>query len=146
MTRKLYGGYGLTEMRTYAREYKIPGRSKMDGDQLLAALRAYWGARRVAAEQAVIGAATVGAVLRHRSTGDLVRVVGPVEPKSASDDALCFKAEYVEIVNPHDLPGAWAGRGKDRAAYYNEANRCADEAGHLSHSRHTLWQYEAVTA
>lgn len=59
MTRKLYGGYGLTEMRRYAAEYKIPGRSKMDGYRLLEELHNYWDARRQEKELAVLEAGTI---------------------------------------------------------------------------------------
>lgn len=144
MASKFYGGYRITEMRAWAREYKIAGRSKMTGDELLVALRGYWDARRQAAEQAVIEFATPGAVLRNKDTGDLVRVVEMPYTDPALGGAVRFKAEYIEIVNPHDLPGAWAGRGADRARYYNESNARADEAGFLSHSVHALWPYEAV--
>lgn len=144
MARKLYGGYGLTEMRRYASEYKIPGRSAMTGDELLAALCAYWEARRIEHEQAVINAATgAGALLRHKSTGDLVRMLGAVYASARHGGALAFHAEYIEIKNEGNLYGAWKGRGVERAQRLNEqqARRVANGE---EYNRHMLWQYEAV--
>lgn len=49
-----FGGYGITELRTYAREYDISGRSKMTGDELLAACHAVWDVERTAKEDSVL--------------------------------------------------------------------------------------------
>jgi hypothetical protein len=78
--RVRYDGYGITELRRHASEAKISGRSKMDGWQLLAAMRDYWEARRIAAEQAVIAAAKPGALLRHKSTGTIMRLTSESHP------------------------------------------------------------------
>lgn len=133
MTRTRHGSYTVTELRGYAREYGVKGRSKMTGEQLLTAVTAYWTAQRQAAEQAVIGAVKVGALLRHKTSGYTIRVTGEIytwEPYGA----LCVPAEYVTY------EGEWApGRGAEYAAYLNECNARRDDP-----ARHPLWQYEAV--
>lgn len=145
--RQRYGGYGLTEMRRMATEYKIPGRSRMDGHQLLAALKTYWHDTRVANEQAVIGAAKLGATLRHKSTGDLVRLTSEVTASQIQghDGALFFNAEYVEIHDRWQLGGGWSGPdgGVRRARYLNE-QQARNVASGSDPDRHMLWQYEAV--
>lgn len=145
--RQRYGGYGLTEMRRYAREYGIKGRSTMDGHQLLAALKTYWHDTRIANEQAVIGAAKLGATLRHKSTGDLVRLTSEVAASNIQghDGALFFNAEYVEVHNRWDLGGGWATPDGPvrRARYLNEQQARRVENGSEA-DRHMLWQYEAV--
>lgn len=137
MARKLYDGYGLTEMRRYAREYKIPGRSRMTGDELLAALHAYWDARRIEQEQAVIASATGDALLRHKSSGYIVRMIGAAYASQRHGGALAFHAEYVE------LDGWGEHRRAERAKYENDeqARRVANGG---EYTRHMLWQYEAM--
>lgn len=139
--RQKFGGYGITEMRRYAREYGIKGRSTMDGHQLLAALRTYWHDTRVTAEQAVIAAATPGAILRHKSAGYTVRVMSAPEASQlpAHDGAMIFRAEYVTH------PGHWANDhdGTAHARYLNEEQARRVENGSAP-DRHMLWQYEAV--
>jgi hypothetical protein len=143
--RQRYGGYGLTEMRRMATEYKLPGRSKMDGHQLLAALRQHWHDSRVAAEQAVIAAAKPGALLRHKSTGTIMRLTSEVvaSDNPHHDGALRFRAEHVEIgEGDGGLVGGWKGRGRDRARYLNEEDARRAENGHPTW--HMLWQHEAI--
>lgn len=134
--RQSYDGRSITEMRNLAREYKIPGRSKMDGWQLLKALRAYWHDQRVAAEQAVVEAAKPGLLLRHKSTGTIMRLTSEVIALSNPYGPLCFRAEYVEVAES-DLYGGWKGRGRDYARYLNESDV------HRA-LLHMLWQHEAV--
>jgi hypothetical protein len=59
MTRKTFGGYGLTELRTIARDLKIPGRTRMTGDELLTACLARWDANRREKENAVLRTLTL---------------------------------------------------------------------------------------
>jgi hypothetical protein len=95
--RKLFEGYGITELRTYAKEYKLPGRSKMTGVELLAAVRAVWEAERIAKEQAVLNAGPVapGTVLRFRSApGTTIRVTSDVLVDEIYG-SLYVRAEYV---------------------------------------------------
>lgn len=54
MARKTYQGYGITELRRWARERNVPGRSKMTGDELVAACKAAQHAWVVAQEDEVI--------------------------------------------------------------------------------------------
>lgn len=143
--RVRYDGYGITELRRHASEAKISGRSKMDGWQLLAAMRDYWETQRIAAEQAVIDAAKPGALLRHKSTGTIMRLTSEV---TASDNpahggALRFRAEYVEIgERDGGLIGAWKGHGRDRARFQNEEDARRAENGYPTW--HMLWQHEAI--
>lgn len=142
--RQRYDSFGITELRRMAREAKISGRSKMDGWQLLTAMRQYWTERRVTAEQAVIDAAKPGAILRHKSSGYTLRVTSAPEPSKidVQDGALRFHAEYIEW--PDDqLYGAWKGHGTDYARYLNEQQARRVENGHHA-DWHMLWQYEAA--
>jgi len=144
--RQRYGGYGLTELRRMASEAKISGRSKMNGNELLAAMKQYWRDTRILAELAVIDAAKHGALLRHKSTGDIVRVSGDVQRSTlpAHDGALRFHAKYVEIGDrAGDLVGAWKGRGRDRARYLNDEQARRVENGSEA-DWFMLWQYEAI--
>lgn len=130
MARILYNGYGLTEMRRYAKEYKIPGRSKMDGPALLAALCEYWDNRRREQEQALLVSVKVqpGTLLRHKSSGTVIRVtstVGTLEPYGA----LYVHAEYVSL-------------GESDAKNYPAGVDYLNRNG-ATH-RHMLYQYEAV--
>jgi len=135
MARTLFGNYSITELRRYATEYKIPLRSKMTGERLLTAVLAYWDAQRVAKEQAVLPAVRVGALLRHASSGYIIRVTSDVftwQPHGA----LYVTAEYVE------LNGWGDDRRTERAAYQNDNDRRRTERGEIV--RHPIWQYEAV--
>jgi len=139
MTRKTYGGYGITELRQCAKEYKIAGRTKMDGWDLLAAVRAYWEAERQRKEQELLAAAKVepGVLLRHKSTGDVIRVLTNVvtwEPYGA----LCVDAEYVEV------DGWGDDRRTERAAYLNRGD--AERRARGVATLHPLYQYEAMAS
>ncbi len=155
MARITFEGYGITELRRIAREAGIKGRSTMDGHALLAAMRAYWRAQVVAAEQAVLNVTEVkpGTVLRDKSTGTLVRVTSEPTPyvqDGRNYESLCFEAEYIEV-GEAELNGAWAGRGIEQAAHRNEQDARTREHnarggyGNLG-LRHMLYQYEAVSA
>ena len=134
-----YGGYRITELRRYATEYKIAGRSKMTGDELLVAVRDYWTAQRDAQQDEVLagGPLTVGTILRHKSSGCLIRVTGETyiwEPYGA----ICVPAEYVEL-------DGWAEDVQsriDRARYANEGDARRLAQGDLP--RHPIYQYERV--
>ena len=135
-----YEGYRITELRRYATEYKIAGRSKMTGDELLAAVRAYWTAQRDAQQDELLagGPLTIGTVLRHKSSGYLIRVTGETYIWE-SYGAVCVPAEYVEL----------DGWGEDqqsriaRAAYANEGDARRLAQGDMP--RHPIYQYERVT-
>lgn len=155
MARTTYEGYGLTELRRLASQFKLPGRSKMDGWALLTAVRAYYRARVVEQEQAVLSVVDVkpGVLLRHKSTGTTVRVTGELGPyvqDGVNYESLCFTAEYVEV-GEKELDGNWKGRGVDKARYLNEENartREWNKAGGYGDLglRHMLYQYEAAQA
>lgn len=140
MARTTFGGYGLTELRQIAREAGIKGRSKMTGEQLHTAYLAYVDATRKAQEQAVIGSITVGALLRHKTSGDIIRVTGEVytwQPVGATwGAALCVPAEYVEA-KTH-----WTYGETPRADYAKYLNEGNERTGHVA--RHPIFQYEAV--
>lgn len=139
MERKTYGGYGLTELRRYAKEYKVPGRSKMDGWSLLGAVRAVWLAQRAEQERALLDSTEVkpGTLLRHKSSGYVIRVLTEVETWQPYG-ALVVDAEYVE------LDGWGDERRAERAAYANQGDSYRRERGDIP--RHPLFQYEAVTS
>lgn len=142
--RQKYDGYGLTELRRLASGAKIAGRSKMDGNELLAAMRQHWRDQRIANELAVIEAAKPGAVLRHKSSGYTLRVTSAPEASklSAHGGAMRFHAEYIDWPD-EELYGAWKGRGTDYARYLNEEQARRVENGYHA-DWHMLWQYEAV--
>lgn len=134
MVRRMYDGYSLKSLREWASDLKVAGRSKMGGLELLAACRVANLANIRTMEQAVLPAVKIGALLRNKSTGDVIRVTGQVytwEPYGA----LCVPAEYVEC------DGWGDDRREERAAYENEwSNARRTDGG----PRHPLWQYEAV--
>jgi hypothetical protein len=136
MAAKTYDGFRITELRNYAKEYAIPGRSKMNGDELLAAVQAVWDARRVAQEQLVIGAVKVGALLRHKSSGYVIRVTSELQTWQPYG-SLFVTAEYVT----HD--GWGESRQAERAAYMNENDKHRAARGEIV--RHPIWQYEAIS-
>jgi hypothetical protein len=142
MASTTYDGYRITELRRYATEYAIAGRSKMTGDELLVAVRAVWDAKREAAERELLAAVDVkpGTLLRHKSSGYVVRVLSEVsvwEPYGA----LVVDAEYVTQPE-RELTAGWVGRGEAYVAYMNEGEQTRRERGDIP--RHPLWQYEAV--
>lgn len=96
--RKYYDGYGITELRRYAREMKIVGRSKMDGYELLAACRKGWDARRAEKEQALLTAGPVvpGTLLKFKSCDCVIRVTSDVQTLLRYG-ALFVRAEYVSL-------------------------------------------------
>lgn len=140
MAITLYGNYRITELRRYATEYRIKGRSKMTGNELLAAVCGYWDAQRAAAEQAVIGAVRIGALLRHKSAGYTIRVTSEVstwEPYGA----LYVTAEYASIAG--SSMNTWGPeRDIEQCEYFNAENLRRTERGEIV--RHPLWQYKAV--
>lgn len=136
MTAKTYDGFRITELRNYAKEYLIPGRSRMSGDELLAAVQAVWTARRVEQEQLVVGAVKVGALLRHKSSGYVIRVTSELQTWQPYG-SLFVTAEYVT----HD--GWGESRQAERAAYMNENDKHRAARGEIV--RHPIWQYEAIS-
>jgi hypothetical protein len=90
-----FGAYGITELRRYASEYKIVGRSKMDGWELLAECRNVWHARRDAKQNAVIlaGPVEIGTKLRFVDHPGCV-IVATSELLSL-DGSLYVHGEYV---------------------------------------------------
>lgn len=145
MARIYFDGYGLTELRRHARDEQIKGRSKMTGWELLTALRSRWTARRIAAEYAVLDAVVPGALLRHKSTGTILEVLGSPRPSDNPhhDGALVFEARYVEV-SGNELSGAWKGRGTDYARYLNDEDDRRAANGLTTF--HMVWQHEAVAA
>jgi hypothetical protein len=127
LAMRTYGGYGITEMRTLAREYKIAGRSKMSGDELLTALRAYWDAKRQVEERRVLGEVRgpwVGAELV-MSCGCVIRATSEPRTSARHGDALYVFAEYVSLC-ANEMSG-WASTEERRVAYLNqqaEQNLC----------------------
>jgi hypothetical protein len=138
MARITYSGYGITELRSYAKQYKIRGRSKMDGYQLYQAVADHWDAERQANEAAILPAVKIGAVLRHKSSGYTIRITSEVQVWSGVRDALFVTAEYVEL----DGWGDDTASRVRRAAYQNAEDARRTERGDIV--RHPLWQYEAV--
>lgn len=137
MARKTFQGYSLTSLREWARDLKIAGRSKMSGDELVAACKAANFAQVQAMEQAVLPGVKLGALLRHKGTGDIIRVTsGPTvwEPYGT----LYITADYVEC------DGWGDARRAERAAYENECNTHRTDAPHHLGVRHPLFQYETV--
>ncbi len=116
---KTYGGYGITEMRTMAREYKIAGRSKMSGDQLLTALHAYWDAQRQTEERRVLAEVRgpwVGAELV-MSCGCTIRATSIPQTSERHGDALSITAEYTDLC-ANEMVG-WVSSESRRIAYLN---------------------------
>lgn len=149
MARKLYSGYGITELRGYAREYKIAGRSKMDGYQLAAAVNAVWRQRVIDVERAVLAAVKVepGTLLRHKSTGTVVRATSTPAPyirDGVNYESLAFTAEYVTVSGRELIGGGWIGRGADYARHLNE--RHARSAANGYTVQHMLYQYGTMEA
>ena len=99
MARKTYSGHSITSLRQWARDLKIAGRSKMTGDELLVACRAEAFANLRHAEDLVMrqagGTLAVGTLLRHRSSGDIVRVTSDVRTWEGVG-SLYVLVEYVE--------------------------------------------------
>ena len=136
MARNMYDGHSLTGLRQWARELKIAGRSKMGGLELLTACHVANLANIRALEEAVLPAVRVGALLRHKTGGDIIRVTGDVyawQPNGASYGSRCAPAEYVEC------DGWGDARRAERAAHQNDSNK---RYNHVA--RHPLWQYEAI--
>lgn len=155
MARKLYDGYSITELRTHARKLGIDRRTLMTGPQLLAAARAGWAAGRIAAERAVLdahgGTIAVGTLLRHKSSGTVMRVTGVVQELERSygeaNGPLWFTAEYVEIgERDGGLVGAWKTRpdGAVALARYRNDEQARRVEGGFAAGRHMLWQHEAI--
>jgi len=138
---KTYGGYGITEMRTMAREYKIVGRSKMSGDQLLTALHAYWDAKRQTEERRVLAEVRgpwVGAELV-MSCGCVIRATSAPQTSERNGNALYVTAEYVSLC-ANEMAG-WTDETR-RVDYLNRGGtgcRVADP------SRFMLYQLHANT-
>lgn len=133
MARKMYDGYSLTTLREWARDLKVAGRSKMGGYELLTACKAANFAQVQAAEEAVLPAVKIGALLRHKSTGDIIRVIGDVfiwEPYGSR----CVPAVYVECDGWGDV------RRAERAAYDNECDTRRTDGG----PHHPIHQYEVA--
>lgn len=128
--KKTYDGYGITELRRWARDLGIYGRSTMTGEQLVAACKATNRANLNAQIDALLAsvAVTAGTLLRHKATGDIIRVTGDIYEWLG---VRCVPAEYVEC------HGWGKDRRAERAAYENEGNA---RTGHVA--RHPLWQYE----
>jgi len=120
---KTYGGYGITEMRTMAREYKIAGRSKMSGDQLLTALHAYWDAKRQTEERRVLAEVRgpwIGAELV-MACGCVIRATSEPQTSERHGDALSVSAEYVSLC-ANEMAG-WVSTEERRIAYLNQPER-----------------------
>lgn len=142
MSRKTYKGYGITELRHWARDLKVAGRSKMTGDELVAACFAGARAQVVAAEQAVLAAVTVepGTLLRHKSTGTIVRVTSTPAPyvrNGVNYESLAFTAEYVELGRRQP------GQLRNDVDHANRMDTLSAENGYTI--MHMLYQHEAVT-
>lgn len=136
MARTTYDGRGITELRAWARDLGIKGRSKMDGHQLSAACKAARLAQIVAAENALLASVDVkvGTILRHVSSGYVIRVTSDVQVWEQYGTRY-VAAEYVE------LDGWGDHRRAERAAYQNREDARRIERGEAA--RHPLWQYEA---
>lgn len=120
---KTYGGYGITEMRTMAREYKIVGRSKMTGDQLLIALRAFWDAQRQIEERRVsaeVGSGSWIGVELVMPCGCIIRATSEVQTSEKHGGALYVSGEYVSLC-VNDMAG-WTSEAR-RIAYVNHNAR-----------------------
>lgn len=145
MASKTYDGYRITELRHWARDLKIAGRSKMDGNQLVAACRAGARAAVIDAEQAVLNAVHVeaGVLLRHKSTGAIVRVTSDLHEyvrDGVGYQSLCFTAEYVEAGTPQ--PGAVSNSARGSVEHMNRMDALSAAGGYTI--EHMLYQHEAV--
>ena len=147
-----FAGYGITELRTIAREESIPGRTRMSGPELLAAVRGVWNARRVAAERQVLPAVRVGAYLRYRTHTDcVIRVTSTVQgwtelSRSAEETTpLYVEAVYVSMCSncDHGRQGGPAVTEKYRMDYHNQ--RATGSDGYRP-SRFMLWNLEPASA
>ncbi len=140
MARKLYSGYGITELRNWARDLKIDGRSKMTGDKLVAACKAQVRANVLAAEQAVLSVVSVepGTLLRHKGTGAVMRVTSTPVPyvrNGVNYESLAFTAEYVEMGTQQP--------GMPRSAkHQNHMDALTAANGYTI--QHMLYQHEAI--
>jgi hypothetical protein len=99
-TTTKYDGYGITELRAWARELKIAGRSKMSGDQLVAACKARAAELRIARENAVLDGETlaVGTLLAE-ACGCIIRSTSQVRYQVDSGPKpypLYVRGEYVK--------------------------------------------------
>lgn len=140
MARKLYSGYGITELRSWARDLKIAGRTRMAGDKLVAACKAQVRANVVAAERAVLSAVAVepGTLLRHKSTGTIVRVTSfpaPYVRDGVNYESLAFTAEYVTVGTRQ--PGQCGS-----VEHLNRMDALSAANGYTL--QHMLYQHEAI--
>jgi hypothetical protein len=148
MTRQTFDGYGLTELRRHARELNVPGRSKMAGPELLAAVRRTWEDRRILAEQAVLPAVRVGAILRFKTHTDCaIRVTSMIKKDSGtyrpgSRDPLYVEAIYVSMCSNCDAIARRTGKPMTeqwRLDYHNNRGQSAPY-------RFMLWSLEPASA
>lgn len=97
------GTYTVAELRQYARELNIPGRSKMTGPELLLACRKGWSDAAAAKEDAVLrtGEVVPGALVTMKC-GDVIRAATTVQVEVHQDkglrtERLYFLGEYVSL-------------------------------------------------
>ena len=99
MARTTFEGYGITELRRWARDLQIPGRSKMPGDQLVAACKARCAEQRIARENAVLdGEALMVGTLLAEACGCIIRCTSEVRYQVDSGPKpypLYVRGEYV---------------------------------------------------
>lgn len=129
--RKLYDGYGLTELRAYASEYKIPGRTRMTGEELVVAVRQVWVDNRKAKEATFLtgGVVVAGVTKLAMDCGCVIRATSSIMADTRFDDRPLFvRAEMVSFCAPCKISHP---AGVD---YYNE--RASDYRWMLYQLRH----------
>jgi hypothetical protein len=100
-----YEGYRITELRRYASEYKIPGRSKMNGRQLLDACREIWHGERDRKQNAVILAGPVGIGTKLRFVSHPGCVIVATSELLSLHGSLYVHGEYVSECQMHNPGG-----------------------------------------
>lgn len=145
MRRTDTDGWTIRSLRTYATEYKIPGRSKMTGPELLAAVRAVWTAQRVELENVLLagGPVTVGTVLEFTSHPDCV-IRATSEPNITNDDAVFVYGEYISLCT--GCFGNRAGTNLRDLEYVNRMARGTDNSAPYRFFFHTMSHVTAPAA
>lgn len=99
MAHKLYDGYGITELRGWARKLNVRGRSKMSGDTLVTACRRANDEQLAVREQAALAAGTVLGARFAMQCGCVIEATSePINhsiPQSA--DRLFVRGQYVSL-------------------------------------------------
>jgi hypothetical protein len=107
--RRLYGGYGITHLREWARELKVAGRTRMTGDELLVATFAASDAQLLVKETATLAGGTVKGAYFEMSCGcvivattdPIVHQLPVIDDRPPCADRLFVRGQYVAVCEKH---------------------------------------------